>query len=528
MTTRRDFLHGLLLGGASLASTRVWATSGFPNYPFTLGVASGYPSPDGIALWTRLAPEPLAPGGGLDPRTYRVQWEIADDEGFGRIVDEGVAYATPEWAHAVHVETARLAPARTYWYRFHAGDATSPTGRFRTAPARDAEPGRLRFAFASCQQYEQGYYAAYRHMLADELELVVHLGDYIYESSWGEALVRRHEGPEPVTLEQYRARHACYRLDPDLQAAHAACAWLFTWDDHEVDNDYAASLSQDEDVRRWMLARRAMAYRAYFEHLPLRRAMTPLGPDLRLHARVPWGKLAAFTMLDTRQYKSPQPCPKPGRAGSNMIEDCAARANPAATMLGDAQERWLAAGLAAGVAQWNLLGQTTLMGQADSKAGPGQMFYSDAWDGYPAARRRLLQTLVDTRAQPGGAWRRRALVLGDGPENRLRARRFADRRERIRHNLGDFPAAARGPHPDSGPRGRAREVCHGPPSRLRAHGTHPDQAHRGTPRARRRAAAGCAVLDARVLGRRGWAAGGAKGLTSSASPGYRVAATSLL
>jgi len=398
MTTRRDFLHGLLLGGATLSSARLWATPRFTDYPFTLGVASGYPSPDGIALWTRLAPEPLAPGGGLDPRPCRVRWEIASDEAFARIADEGLAFATPEWAHAVHVETNRLAPARDYWYRFHAGDATSRVGRFRTAPSVDAEPGRLRFAFASCQQYEQGYYAAYRHLLADDTELVVHLGDYIYESSWGEQLVRRHEGPEPVTLEQYRARHACYRLDPDLQAAHAACAWLFTWDDHEVENDYAGSLSENRDDPRWMLARRAAAYRAYFEHLPLRRAMTPLGPDLRLHARVPWGRLAEFNMLDTRQHRSPQPCPRAGRAGSNMIERCAARDDPAASVLGEAQEQWLAAGLAASRARWNLLGQTTRMAQADSKAGPGELLYSDSWDGYPAARRRLLDMLEATRA----------------------------------------------------------------------------------------------------------------------------------
>ena len=398
MTKRRNFLRGLLLGGASLMSARPRAAPDFPDYPFTLGVASGYPSPDGIALWTRLAPDPLAPGGGLDPRTYRVRWEIAADEGFGRIVDEGLAFATPEWAHAVHVETARLAPARAYWYRFHAGDATSPVGRFRTAPALDAEHGRLRFAFASCQQYEQGYYAAYRHMLEDDLDLVVHLGDYIYESSWGERLVRRHEGPEPVTLEQYRARHACYRLDPDLQAAHAACAWLFTWDDHEVENDYAGSLSENRDDPRWMLARRAAAYRAYFEHLPLRRAMTPLGPDLRLHARVPWGRLAEFSMLDTRQHRSPQPCPRAGRAGSNMIEHCPARDDPAASVLGDTQEQWLAAGLAAGRARCNLLGQTTRMAPADNLAGPGELLYSDSWDGYPAARRRLLDMLAATRA----------------------------------------------------------------------------------------------------------------------------------
>jgi alkaline phosphatase D len=398
MTKRRDFLRGLLLGTAALPLSRLQAAPAFPSYPFTLGVASGYPSPDGIALWTRLAPAPLAPGGGLDPRTYLVRWEIAADEGFGRVIDQGLAYATPEWAHAVHVETARLAPARSYWYRFHAGDATSPVGRFRTAPALDAEPERLRFAFASCQHYEQGYYAAYRHMLADELDLIVHLGDYVYESSWGEHHVRRHEGPEPMTLDQYRARHACYRLDPDLQAAHAACAWLFTWDDHEVENDYAGSLSENRDNPRWMLARRAAAYRAYFEHLPLRRAMTPFGPDLRLHTRVPWGRLAECSMLDTRQHRSPQPCPRPGRAGSNMIEHCAAREDPAASMLGDRQEQWLAAGLAASRARWNLLGQTTRMAPADNRAGPDELFYSDSWDGYPAARQRLLDTLVATRA----------------------------------------------------------------------------------------------------------------------------------
>jgi alkaline phosphatase D len=398
MIDRRRFLRGTALMGAGLASARLRAAPRLPGSPFTLGVAAGYPAPDGIALWTRLAPLPLAPGGGMEPVPVAVRWEIGEDERFGTLADHGVEYATPAGAHAVHVESARLRPDRVYWYRFHADDATSPVGRFRTAPAPAAEVARLRFAFVSCQQYEQGWYAAYRHLVADTPDLLLHLGDYIYESSWGDQRVRRHEGPEPVTLEQYRARHACYRLDPDLQAAHAACAWLCGWDDHEVDNDYANDLSQDADLRRWFRARRAAAYRAYYEHMPLRRNMTPLGPDLRLHARVPWGRLAAFTMLDTRQYKSPQPCPQPGRAGSNVIENCAARENPAATMLGARQERWLAAGLAGGGARWNLLGQTTLMAQADSKSGPGQAFYSDAWDGYPAARQRLLQTLLDTRA----------------------------------------------------------------------------------------------------------------------------------
>ncbi len=398
MKSRRHFLQGCVAASAALATPSVLAGPAFRAFPFTLGVAAGYPSPTGIALWTRLAPAPLAPDGGMDPVVVSVRWEIAADERCATLVDEGLSYATPAGAHAVHVESERLAPSRIYWYRFHAGEATSTVGRFRTAPAAADSLDALRFAFVSCQQYEQGYYAAYRHIVADDPDLLVHLGDYIYESSWGLNHVRRHEAAEPVTLAQYRARYACYKLDPDLQAAHAACAWLLTWDDHEVDNDYAGDRSEELDVRRWMRARRAAAYQACYEHQPLRRAMIPLGPDMRLHTRVDYGRLARFHMLDTRQYRSPQPCPKPGRGGSNVIALCAAREDPAATMLGTRQEQWLAAGLAARETRWHLLGQTTRMAQADNTAGPGESYYSDSWDGYPAARQRLLATLRDTAA----------------------------------------------------------------------------------------------------------------------------------
>jgi len=394
---RRELLAGALtLGALSAAPSvirRVAAQPQLPGPPFTLGIASGYPTASGVALWTRLAPSPLMPGGGMPPEVVPVAWEVATDERMGRVVQRGVAAATPAFAHAVHVEVDGLEPARWYWYRFRAGGEASAVGRTRTAPAASANNERLRLAFASCQQWEQGYFNAYRHMLADDLDLIVHLGDYIYESSWGEDHVRAHGAPEPHTLDDYRIRHALYKSDPDLRAAHAACPWLFTWDDHEVQNDYANDRSEHLDTPAWFLERRAAAYRAYYEHMPLRRSMVPFGPHMRMFSRVAFGRLAQFHMLDDRQYRSHQPCAPPGRGGANIVEECEARLDPKLTMLGDAQEQWLAAGLDRSPARWNLIGQQTLMAQLDRKPGPGRQFWTDGWDGYPAARRRLLDYL---------------------------------------------------------------------------------------------------------------------------------------
>jgi len=161
------------------------------RYPFTLGVASGCPRPDGVVLWTRLADEPIAAE--IDASSIAVRWELARDEQFRDIVRHGDAQATPELAHSVHVELRGLEPDRQYWYRFMAGGATSAVGRTRTAPAPSADMRRLKFAFASCQHFEQGYFGAYRHMAAEDIDLVVFLGDYIYESSWGRKHVRKHE-----------------------------------------------------------------------------------------------------------------------------------------------------------------------------------------------------------------------------------------------------------------------------------------------------------------------------------------------
>jgi alkaline phosphatase D len=393
--TRRGFLVGAGLAGAAVAfrpHRRAVAQPRFPSTPFTLGVASGHPLPNGVVLWTRLAPEPLL-GGGMPPEPVVVDWDVASDERFERTVQTGRARAVPQWAHAVHVEVQGLEPDRPYWYRFRVGNEVSPTGRTRTAPALGATPERLRFAFASCQHYEQGFFAAYRHVVEDDVDLVVHLGDYIYESSWGRDHVRRHEGPEPITLDDYRARFALYKSDPDLQAAHAACPWLVTWDDHEVANDYADDRSETLDPREWFLARRAAAYQAYYEHMPLRRGAVPVGPHMRIFTRVSHGDLADFHVLDDRQYRSHQVCPRAGRGGSAVVEDCEARLDHHLTLLGDVQERWLMVNLERSRARWNVLAQQTLMAQLDRKVGPGQAFWTDGWDGCPAARRRLLQFL---------------------------------------------------------------------------------------------------------------------------------------
>jgi alkaline phosphatase D len=399
MLDRRRFLQALAALGVSQAAparAQLLAKPHFASNPFTLGVASGYPLPTGIVLWTRLAPQPAAPGGGLGPETIPVAWEIARDEKMKSIAASGTAYASVEWAHSVHVEAAGLEANRDYWYRFTAGDARSPVGRTRTAPGFTAQPKRLKFAFATCQHYEQGYFGAYRHMVADDPDLILFLGDYIYESSWGQALVRKHNGPEPMTLQDYRIRYGLYKADADLQAGHAACPWIVTWDDHEVENDYANERSENLDHPEWFLARRAAAYKAFYEHLPMRREMVPHGPHARIYTRAAFGSLANFFVLDDRQYRAPQVCPRPGRGGSNTLDvaECPEFFNPEREMLGRAQSQWLNAGFAQSRAKWNILAQQTPMTQFDQKPGPGRAAWTDGWDGYPAARKRVFDSIV--------------------------------------------------------------------------------------------------------------------------------------
>jgi alkaline phosphatase D len=372
------------------------ATPRFSAYPFSLGVASGAPRADGFVLWTRLAPMPLA-GGGLDPEPYALRWEVAADEGFRNIVRSGSATADPSRAHSVHVEVDGLEPARPYHYRFMAGDAMSPAARTRTAPSPGRGDERLRLAFASCQQYEQGYYGAHRHLADEGVDLVAFLGDYIYESSWGRDHVRKHPAGEPRTLDEYRNRYALYKSDLDLQASHAAAPWIVVWDDHEVSNDYADD--RGEDLKQDFLARRAAAYRAFFEHHPVRPSVLREGGEVRIYDRHAWGSLATIHALDDRQYRSHQACQPPGRGGSSLVTaECTARLDPARTMLGSAQERWLDEGFARSKARWNVIAQQTRFVSSGRRNARGEMTYwTDGWDGYPAARARLLESLLRNR-----------------------------------------------------------------------------------------------------------------------------------
>lgn len=387
---RRTFV----LATGSLAAAAIWSSRAIgalkqsaklADYPFQLGVASGDPSPDGFVLWTRLAPQPLE-GGGMPAEPLEVSWQVADDEAMTKVVRTGTTVASPDFAHSVHVEVAGLQPDRWYWYQFQVAGETSPKGRTRTMPKADALPAALRFAFASCQHFEQGLFTAYEHMAREELDLVVHLGDYIYEGPGKDKLVRKHVGQELMSLDDYRNRHAQYRFDGLLQAMHAATPWLVTWDDHEFDNNCAGDVSEEKDVSREdFLARRARAYQAYYEHMPLRIASLPRGPDMQLYRRVAFGQLAEFFVLDTRQYRTDQPC------GDGNKPPCDAVYDPAATLLGEKQEKWLVNGLSHSTAKWNVLAQQVMMARVNRSVGENVAFSMDQWPGYETNRRRILK-----------------------------------------------------------------------------------------------------------------------------------------
>ncbi|WP_092048359.1 alkaline phosphatase D family protein [Planctomicrobium piriforme] len=361
------------------------------DHPFQLGVASGDPSPDGVVLWTRLAPQPLE-GGGMPPEDVPVQWVVASDSNLKNVVQRGTAVASKDWAHCVHVEVAGLEPDRVYWYQFIAAGEASPIGRTRTAPSPGKTLDRFRFAFASCQHYESGLFTAYDHMSRDDLNLVVHLGDYIYEGKGTPAKVRQHVGLETVTLDDYRNRHAQYKTDLHLQAAHAAFPWLVTWDDHEFDNNCAGDISEEKDVDPIkFLERRANAYKAYYEHMPLRRSALPAGPWMTLYRTVSFGPLVQFAVLDTRQYRTDQPC------GDHNVAPCETVFDPNATVLGQQQDDWLRGQLSKSRAQWNVLAQQIMMGRVDRQPGEAVAWSMDQWAGYDAARKRLLQFLADQK-----------------------------------------------------------------------------------------------------------------------------------
>jgi alkaline phosphatase D len=397
------------LGASTSSAMPSWATATvkLTDTPFTLGIASGSPQHDSVVLWTRLHLIDFIGRSKLPNLSINVQWQVAKDERFMKLVQQGETSALPKLGHAVHVELQNLAPDSWYYYRFMVGQYISTVGKTRTLPAPDSLVGKLRFAYASCQRYETGYFSAYSHMAKEQLDAVVFLGDYIYEyNSRGSQATRHLPGYLPAfadTVEGYRMRYAAYKSDPALQAMHAACPWIVTWDDHEVYNDYAAT--QGEDLAPNFMQRKAAAYQAFYEHMPLRSSALIAGFDslnsngeLRIYGTFHAGKLANFHVLDDRQYRDTQACPKPGRGGGAVVraETCAERLNPKRTLLGDMQERWLDQSLSRTQSQWNIIAQQTLVGQRNyspSNTPSKALFQTDGWDGYPLARQRMTSSI---------------------------------------------------------------------------------------------------------------------------------------
>jgi alkaline phosphatase D len=399
--SRRDLLKiagtvGLAAIARPIAALQTLARPLFMTYPFTLGVASGDPVPDGVVLWTRLAPAPLE-GGGMPMTNVEVHWEIAADQTFRTMTQRGTEIARPELGHSVHVEAAGLQPGRDYWYRFRAGDEVSPVGRTKTAPAAGAGVDRLRFAVCGCSHYESGYFTAYRRIAEEQFDFVLHTGDYIYEGRGhggrSAVAVRQHQGQEIYTVVDYRNRYAQYKSDPDLLAAHASAPFIVSWDDHEVDNDYAGDRDENETPSELFLLRKAAAYQAYYETMPLRRQALPAGSRMRLYRRLQFGGLLDLSVLDTRQYRSKQAC------GGGSKPACAEAIDPGRTMLGAEQEKWLFENLASTRATWTVLGQQVPTFARDAqKINPAARFPMDKWDGYVAARNRLYARLKETKA----------------------------------------------------------------------------------------------------------------------------------
>ena len=403
LSRRLLLAYGAALAGLPLVTNRLAAADRkvvFESNPFSLGVASGDPDATSVVLWTKLAPDPTQPNGGMKPEMVSVHWEIAEDESMSKVVAKGIAIATPPLGHSVHVEVQGLQPARWYWYRFRAGDAISPIGRTRTLPDPNVEPDRLRFAFASCQNYEQGLFTAYEQMAKDDLDLVVHLGDYIYEYAGIDNRVRKHSGPADSkikTLDDYRQRHMQYRADPLLHGMHAVCPWYVTWDDHEFDNNYANDIQEEQKDSKPkadpvdFLVQRAAAYQAYYEMMPLRRQTLPQGPDMTIYRKASFGRLAEFFVLDTRQYRTDQP----NGDGLKPLSEEAWK--PTNTLLGRQQRGWLDRSLLESTATWNVLAQQVMFAMVEINLKDRSGYSMDQWPGAAHERVALMKFIADRK-----------------------------------------------------------------------------------------------------------------------------------
>jgi alkaline phosphatase D len=394
---RREWIKFALSPMAAWLGIAHAQSPSFEKDPFALGVASGSPTPNSVVLWTRLlAANPMRNPWGDTP--VAVRWELSTQQDFAIVQQSGEAVALPQLAHSVHVEPEGLQSNQTYFYRFRVGNYQSPIGKTRTTPTVGSRVDALKFAVASCQRYHSGAFAAYAHMLNDNPDLVLFLGDYIYEMGATTSEARGTWAYAARTLTDYRSLYELAKSDRHLQAMHAACPWLVIWDDHEVLNDYAGGPIRAGETGR-TARHMSWGYQAWYEHMPvstkaLTAGVTGLverGAETRIYSAVSWGNLARFYLLDMRQYRSAHvDC---GIAKAFKPDECADWKNPERTMLGKEQERWLDEQLKASQAyRWNLLAQTTVMSQYTLPVFGGSA-WSDGWDGYPVSRTRLLNDL---------------------------------------------------------------------------------------------------------------------------------------
>lgn len=395
----KAFGASAITGLSLMSGVRAIAAPVFRDYPFQLGVASGEPAPDGFVIWTRIAPDPLELDYGMPPAAIEVQWEVAADRSMRETIARGTAIARPELGHSVHVEIAGLEANRDYFYRFSAGAERSGTGRARTTPALGQPLENVRFAVAGCQNYEDGFYTAHRHLAREQADFVYFYGDYIYEyrgraarGGWDGPVetVRQHVGDEIYTISDYRRRYAQHKLDVDLQAAHASAPWFVTWDDHEIDNNWVADEDQDGTPPYAFALRRQMAMQAYYENMPLRASSMPLGTRMQLYRQAQFGDLIDLNLLDTRSYRTNQPCED--RWG---VVGCEGVADPSAEVLGRAQEQWLYEKLGASRARWQVLAQQVMVMDLDRNPGEGAAYNLDSWAGYRSPRNRMLEQIRD-------------------------------------------------------------------------------------------------------------------------------------
>ncbi|MDQ1154229.1 alkaline phosphatase [Brevundimonas sp. SORGH_AS_0993] len=398
--SRRSIL-AVFGGGLVLArSGQALAQAAFDTNPFSLGVAAGDPLPDGFVIWTRLAPDPLAYGSGMPRAPVAVKWEVAADRGFRTVVQSGEAVARPELGHSVHVEVGGLEPGRPYFYRFQCGSERSGTGRAKTTPVVGAALDAVRFGVAGCQAYEQGYYTAHRHMAEDDLDFVFLYGDYIYEgrsnpiyqtADGPQDNPRIHLGGEVFSLDDYRRRYSQYTVDADLQAARGSAAWFCTFDDHEVDNNWVGDHDPEGAPPEVFLLRRAAALQAFYEFMPMRKSAFPRGASMQAYRRAQYGNLLDVSFLDTRQFRSDQPC------DDRFNSYCPGVESPEAQVLGDAQEAWLFNDLNRSTARWKALAQQVMMMDLNRNTSGGKGVNTDSWAGYRVPRNRLLGHIRDRR-----------------------------------------------------------------------------------------------------------------------------------